>query len=582
MSTLREFMGVAIESDATRFSGDGYADERWGAVRGTVRRRRAVRTAGVSSASVMGAGALVFGAAAVPWNQFSPLTFVGSATCEPTGPALAQVPVDVPDGARVAVVDDATGAAFFVGFVDGEGAAWNIDGSLVDLTSVSERVWTLTLPSGEVVTLEADAQETGFSVAPAEGAPVSLVGPYEYAALVAVGEEGTATDGLLTVLERADLDPTISQDGAESLTVFVVNKTLAGGEQETVTLRLADGALFQESGDGQLTELRELDGTYIVVFPSGATARLSLATLEGHTSGAIQVEAVAVSQTDSSGETIVVTIEGEGGVEASPDAVAEPSHGPEAVADDDCVAPSPSESPVPSASASASAEPSPAAEPTVSDEPTLAPTGPAWWDKKPGLPAAASPFQCDFEFPATVGSTGVITVGEPTWLSPAEADEAVAEPFAYLSPDTPRFSGADVPVVPFGSDEGWASANIRGGAANSHDPALLDHPAADQEPGDLTSGDGAQFLLAVDGKVAATLAARQESTLSTPQWVDFTGAGSGILYGFDTTTDLTACPGVDAGDLEDADLVAVAGTVLFADDAVADGPYYAWRFIERP
>jgi hypothetical protein len=80
MNTIRGFMGVAIESDATRFSGDEFAHEHWGAVRGAVRRRRAVRSAGVGSVSVVGAGALVMGVAVVPWGEFSPLA-PGSSTC---------------------------------------------------------------------------------------------------------------------------------------------------------------------------------------------------------------------------------------------------------------------------------------------------------------------------------------------------------------------------------------------------------------------------------------------------------------------------------------------------------------------
>ena len=70
MNPLHERLGAALDGDAARYNGDDFADARLGSVLGSVKRRRAARAAGVSSVSLVGAGALAVGAANVPWGSF--------------------------------------------------------------------------------------------------------------------------------------------------------------------------------------------------------------------------------------------------------------------------------------------------------------------------------------------------------------------------------------------------------------------------------------------------------------------------------------------------------------------------------
>lgn len=170
MNTIRGFMGVAIESDATRFSGDEFTHEHWGAVRGAVRRRRAVRSAGVGSVSVVGAGAIALGASAVPWSSFvfgAAPAGTPSLICTTTTPVAAGgFDSGVPAGATRVLVDESTSEGYFIGTVDGEARAWHADGTAVDLSVTAPNVWTLTFRSGETVDLETGPDANQFLIIP--------------------------------------------------------------------------------------------------------------------------------------------------------------------------------------------------------------------------------------------------------------------------------------------------------------------------------------------------------------------------------------------------------------------------------
>ena len=92
MTELHARLGAAIDDDRARFSGPDFAQDRLDSVLGSVKRRRAVRAAGVSSVSLVGASALAVSAVNVPWGSFALGAAPGGSptvTCTTSTPAAA-------------------------------------------------------------------------------------------------------------------------------------------------------------------------------------------------------------------------------------------------------------------------------------------------------------------------------------------------------------------------------------------------------------------------------------------------------------------------------------------------------------
>lgn len=163
MSALQAQLDAAVDVDSLRFSGREYADARFGAVKGRIARRRAARSAGIGGASLVGVGAVAFGAGQVPWSGFVLGSNPGGSptvVCTTSTPdAVAGLRAVVPDGAIFMVLDKESGAAYFVGakYVDSNDAstgtplAWTLDGKGVPLTTSDANVGSLALPSGATV-----------------------------------------------------------------------------------------------------------------------------------------------------------------------------------------------------------------------------------------------------------------------------------------------------------------------------------------------------------------------------------------------------------------------------------------------
>ncbi len=261
-----------------------------------------------------------------------------------------------------------------------------------------------------------------------------------------------------------------------------------------------------------------------------------------------RVVVVTLSEGENSILTVVKSNANE--VQASPSASA------------DCV------TPTPSPAVSAMPSPSPSPSPSTS-----------WSDAQD----VSSPFQCGFEFPSSVGSTGPIAVEAVEWFAPEAAEERIRSQYADPEDALLQLSGDPVPVLVFSTTPSWASEReewiLIGG-----DPAVegvglfgtSNDPAA-------TAGlvSGVQFVLESADKVIAVPDFTALPSGVASQYFESNGRASARIYGLDLTVAFAACPGVDQADLAGAQAVAVAGTQGFDADGTIEGPYYAWRFITR-
>jgi hypothetical protein len=222
--------------------------------------------------------------------------------------------------------------------------------------------------------------------------------------------------------------------------------------------------------------------------------------------------------------------------------------------------------------------PTPTASRSVESDPE-----PSWGGEIVAAPGAAvSPFQCGFVFPGPVGSTGVITIGEPRWLTAGGAEAAVRSLFGDPDSISLALSGDDVPLLVYSSISTWPGMN-HGGEAGPSDPAESDGAMTFDVDGARVYGgfvDGAQFVLEADDTVIATYSREDVAAGGATQFIDSAGDGDGTMYGLNLVDGFTACPNVDPATLADAQPVAVAGTKSVEQETVA-GPYYAWRYITR-
>lgn len=347
---------------------------------------------------------------------------------------------------------------------------------------------------------------------------------------------------ITVLLPKGTLTTIVTQESEGQTESVVTSETL---QDETATLKLVNGTLLQDDGEGNFTELQRTDGVFTITFPSGAERFLTVDPAEGNEPGTEPGHVIY----EANGTDLVIDL-------AREPLAPEPSSS----ADADCVTPEPSSSPTPSPSSSASPTPSAG---------TL-----------PEAVQGGSPFQCGFEFSGPAGSTGVITIAEPLWISAGSAEATVNS--MYVDPDSNRFafSGDDVPTVQYSSSSTWPGGNY-GGEVGFTDPAELPDSFSYEADGEVIYDgvlSGAQFVLAMDDVVIATFASEDGADSGVTQFLNSAGDGNGTLFGLDLTSGFVACPGVDPDSLDGAQAVAVAGAKLVGRDTV-DGPYYAWRYI---
>lgn len=133
--------GELGEAEA-RFSHEDFAGDYGRRIAGRVRRRRAVRAAGVGGGTMLTAGALAVGATHVPWGVLGAAPGVGGSDCVTTFPSddanLVTVTFDGSDGrlAETVVTDPATGGVRLRAIQQSDGT-WRVtdaDGNQVEAT----------------------------------------------------------------------------------------------------------------------------------------------------------------------------------------------------------------------------------------------------------------------------------------------------------------------------------------------------------------------------------------------------------------------------------------------------------------
>jgi len=166
MSGLSERLGAALEFDALAFSGDDFADARWGSVRTRVRRRRAMRAAGVGGASALGMGALAVGVTHLP---FASLGLAGpgsgSVVCTTSAAAPTAHPIDNSKGEDKTwlIYDDVTGGVVLtLTSVGSDLVAVDAAGAKQHVGPNSDGSYTVQVPSGGTAEVVVDG--SGWTV----------------------------------------------------------------------------------------------------------------------------------------------------------------------------------------------------------------------------------------------------------------------------------------------------------------------------------------------------------------------------------------------------------------------------------
>lgn len=146
----------------SRFAHDDFAEAYGRRVAGRVRRRRAVRAAGVGGGTMLTAGALVVGATHMPWGALGAASGVGGSDCVTPSPSVGaptySVTIDTDQGslANFDIMYPATGETILNGARQTDGTYLFTDGHDDPLSAVpgSAGFYSVELPSG-VTSLEA-------------------------------------------------------------------------------------------------------------------------------------------------------------------------------------------------------------------------------------------------------------------------------------------------------------------------------------------------------------------------------------------------------------------------------------------
>lgn len=516
MSGLGLRLDAALEEDELRLSGVQFANDRFDSVRGRIARRRAARAAGMGGASALGIGAVAVGAWQVPWVGLVYGTSDAQApvVCTTTTPEAEgpPAPLTSPEGAPLAVVDTATWTPFFVGQKGTTVHAWTHDGVPVPLEPRADGSATLTLPSGATALLVPGAIEGEFEVSDFDDKIVMVLPAQDY-----IDAAGT---------------PNEPEPGTAATDLAVTGTDGIDGSRTWTVIRLSDGTPL-------VSVTRQADGATVVGYLSAGASLVPseagdiLVALEDGRTLSVAVAGEALS--------LLYLGKEEGGTETSVTCVT--------------VTPEPSESP--------SASPSDA----VGALPTLSP------DPRATASEVSSPFQCDYVFAGTEGSTGVVTVGDTTWLSSQEGVDTIRSFYADPDSVSVNASGDDVPITKVHFDPDWHGLEL-GGATGPYDPAIM----GGGDGADSVS-EGAMYVLAANDVVVATY---DGAAPNHEQYIDRDEILGLDLIAVNLRDGMTLCDGVDEGVLDDAEVVAVAGVSVSEWLGPVDGPYYGWRFIGEP
>jgi len=161
----------------SRFAYDDFAEAYGRRVAGRVRRRRAVRAAGVGGGTMLTAGALVVGATHMPWGALGAASGMGvgpSVDCVTPSPSTGEfaysVRVETNQGplGEVVYTDNATGKVIFRGGPQSDGTFvfTDGDGNSIPSTLDSSGAYLVGLPSGSATS----GSTTWFAVFPDDAA----------------------------------------------------------------------------------------------------------------------------------------------------------------------------------------------------------------------------------------------------------------------------------------------------------------------------------------------------------------------------------------------------------------------------
>lgn len=161
--------GEVGEAEA-RFSHEDFAADFGQRIAGRVRRRRAVRAAGVGGGTMLTAGALAVGAMNIPWGVLGAAPGVGGSDCVTTAPTDGANLVTVTFGgsdrpsAAMTVTDPVTGGVRLTGVekADGTWVFTDADGNPVEATRVANGSYEVQLgdATAEVVVLMPSASQS--------------------------------------------------------------------------------------------------------------------------------------------------------------------------------------------------------------------------------------------------------------------------------------------------------------------------------------------------------------------------------------------------------------------------------------
>lgn len=530
MNALQERLGAAVEMDALDYDGAVFARDRYGAVRGRIARRRAARSAGIGGASVLGVGAVAFGAGQVPWSGFvlgATPAGSGSVVCTTSGPdAVAGSDEDAPD--------------FAVAWATVGGASlWTFAGKDGDTLATAHL-------EGDVLRVT-DFDGTSSDVeAGADGAYTFTVGGYQVSSTFADGQDTEVTITTISSGSRPEAPDIEVLAGAPDNAVFVVLDKESGasyfvGASYVDTNDPSTGTPLAWNVDGSEVQMTAVDahiGT--LTLPSGAT---------------VEVNTLTGGVTPSDPDAVLITpAKDYQGTEASPS----PSVTCMTVTLEPTASASPSASPSPSVSAS----------PSISATPTSEPAA-----------ALDSPFYCGFPISGKEYGSYDFGIFDITTVPADEINATLDRQVEIIGEEWWDRGTGDVLRVSLNTTDQPAHGGLSGaGSTIAGDPSeIVKAGYLDLSGQGAAFARGLSFVAVRDGVVVGTLPNSPQSDGHTYNDGDDPDPSTYFL-----TPDgaFTACPGVELGD--DWDLYAVGGETFVYADGTTDPTHYTWKKVELP
>lgn len=199
----------------SRFANDDFAAAYGSRVLGRVRRRRAVRAAGVGGGTMLTAGALVVGATHMPWGALGAAPGMGGSDCVTSSPSADVVTYTVSppssDGrvAEMTVTDPATGGVRLRGILQSDGT-WRVtdaDGNPVEASPVPGGGYVVSIDGASLGIEWPDGGATAVSSDP------SADGSFTYTVPAPDGAAGpSASDDCYTPSPTPSVVPSVSTE----------------------------------------------------------------------------------------------------------------------------------------------------------------------------------------------------------------------------------------------------------------------------------------------------------------------------------------------------------------------------------